>query len=78
MKRIHLYSVEKAILKDPRIGEDTLSDHNKILVLLTTGFIMKIILMILVIFNVSFFFGIFFLIIAEVTMTIAEMENNIE
>ena len=78
MKKINKAYIEAAIEKDPEIGEDTLSDHNNVVILMATGHVFRIIKLILVIFNISYFVGIIFLIFAEITMTVAKMEGDID
>ena len=75
LKRMHKSNIEREIQKDPRIGEDTLSDHNSIVLLMISGHMIKITEIILIIFNISFFVGIFFLMVADLSHTFIDIEN---
>jgi len=74
MQYIKTFSKNKLlrdIKKNPHIGEDTLSDHNKIESLLKTNYSIKILKIVIILLNMSYFVGIIFMIIADACKTIA-------
>jgi len=77
--KIHTISqIEKEIDNNPTIGEDTVTDHNNIEYLLKIGYALKIFKLVLVILNTSYFVGILFLIIADISMSLAYDLGNID
>jgi len=71
IKKHTISQIEKEIERNPTIGEDTVTDHNNIEYLLKIGYALKIFKLVLVILNTSYFVGIIFLIIADVSITLA-------
>ena len=55
----------KDIAKNPILGDDTLSDHNKIEALLQTGYMLRILKLVVILLNMSYFVGMIFMIIAD-------------
>ena len=53
------------------LGEDVLEDHNKIEALLKTMYMLRILKLIVILLNMSYFFGIIFMIVADLFMRIA-------
>ena len=59
--------MESDINDDPMLGEDTLSDHNNIEYFMKVGNLLKILKLVLLILNTSYFVGITFLIFSDAT-----------
>ena len=58
------------------MGEDTILDHNKIEALLKTCYMLRIFKLMVIIFNMSYFVGMIFMIIADSCMAIAHELGN--
>ena len=74
MSKLKIYSIrkiEEEIQNDPAIGEDTVTDHNRIESIMKIGYALKIFKLVLVILNTSYFVGIMFMIMADVSMKLA-------
>jgi hypothetical protein len=68
MSRIKNYYIERSkqkILKDPSIANNREIDSNKIEDLLMISYSLKTLKLVIIIMNISFFTGVFFLIICE-------------
>jgi len=69
---IHGNMIEK-IKYDIMLGEDTVNDHNNIGFLMKLGYCFRTFKLIILILNISYFFGIIFMIIADTGKTIANI-----
>ena len=81
MNQINKFSklkMEYDIDNDPLLGEDTISDHNNIEFKMKIRNLLKIFKLVLIMFNVSYFVGIIFMIFAEVTMAISTELGDID
>ena len=58
------------------LGEDTISDHNNIEFLLKTSYMLKILKLVIIILNTSYFVGILFIIISDMSRSIAFVVGN--
>ena len=65
--------IEYNIETNPLIGEDTISDHNNIEFMMKISNVLRILKLVLIIVNTSYFVGILFMIFAEVTMAISKL-----
>ena len=72
IKKFAKYKIEYDIDNNPLLGEDTISDNNNIEFLMRVSNVLKILKLVMIILNTSYFVGILFMIYAEVTMTIAK------
>lgn len=58
---------EKKIKNDPNIGEDTINDHNNIEEIMLTGYTLKTLKLVIIILNLSYFLGLFWIIFCKLT-----------
>jgi len=65
IKRKSIERTESKIKNDPTIGEDMLTDHNNIELLLAVSYVFKTLKLVLIIVNISFFMAIGWLIIVH-------------
>ena len=72
---IHGNMIEK-IKYDIMLGEDTVNDHNNIGFLMKLGYCFRTFKLIILILNISYFFGIIFMIIAEVSREYGDIESE--
>ena len=63
--------IEQEIANNPVIGEDTISDHNKIETLLKTCYMLRILKLVVILLNMSYFVGMMFMIVADAFKAIA-------
>jgi len=70
--------IEQDIAKNPVIGEDTISDHNKIETLLKTCYMLRILKLVVILLNMSYFVGMIFMIIADSCKAIAYELGDID
>jgi len=61
---------------DPTLGEDTLTDHNNVNFLMNVSHSMKIVELVILILNISYFVGILFMIVAELNMKLERLINE--
>ena len=73
IKALIKFKIEYDIENNPLIGEDTISDHNNIEFMMKIGNVLRILKLVMIILNTSYFVGIFFMIFAEVTMAISKL-----
>ena len=67
------YRMNIKISNDPLLAEDTISDHNNVDFLMNMTHTLKILELIILILNITYFLGITFMIVAELNMTIAHL-----
>ena len=70
IKDITKERMQKKIANDPNLAEDTLSDHNNVNFLMNMGHGLRIFKLFVVILNISYFVGIFVMIVAELNVTL--------
>jgi phosphate starvation-inducible membrane PsiE len=58
-------SMQNKIRSNPKIGEDQTNDHNSIEEILLLGYFLKTMKLVIMIFNISFFVGIFFFVFCD-------------
>ena len=59
-------TMNKRIKKDPKLGQDQTDDHNRIELIMKIDYCLKTLKLIIIIINISFFIGIFFLVFCEI------------
>lgn len=59
-------SMQERIKKNPNLGEDQTIDHNSIEEILLLGYFLKTMKLVIMIFNISFFVGIFFFVFCDI------------
>jgi len=62
--------MEERIKKDPDLGEDKLNDHNNIVYNIYLGNFLATTKLVIIIFNISFFMGVFWLVFCDLTRDI--------
>ena len=58
---------ERKIKNDPNVGEDTINDHNNIEEIMFTGYTLKTLKLVIIIFNLSYFLGLVWIIFCKLT-----------
>ena len=72
MSQVKINSINKIkeeIQNNPAIGEDTITDHNRIEQIMKVSYALKIFKLVLIILNTSYFVGIMFMIMADFSMS---------
>ena len=74
MSKVKINSINKIkeeIKNNPNIGDDTVTDHNRIEYIMKIGYGLKIFKLVVVILNTSYFVGIMFMIMADFSRSVA-------
>jgi len=75
IKDSSIEQMEERIKKNPELGEDKLHDHNRIVYNIYLGNGLATIKLVVIIFNISFFMGVFWLVFCDLSRDI-EKENE--
>ena len=75
IKDSSIEQMEKRIVQDPELGKDKLNDHNKIVFNIYLGNALATIKLVIIIFNISFFMGVFWLVFCDLSRDILQADD---